>query len=75
VNDDDRRLLIEGIAEMRELKGEMREFKEHFKGRLELLEKKEGERKKDIRSALSLLIASAALAVNIIVSFFKYGGK
>jgi hypothetical protein len=75
VNDDDRRLLIEGIAEMRELKGEMREFKEHFKGRLELLEKKEGERKKDARSVLSLAVASAALAVNIIVSFFRQGGK
>jgi hypothetical protein len=75
VNDDDRRLLIESIAEMRELKGEMREFKEHFKGRLEALEKKEGERKKDARSVLSLAVASAALAVNIIVSFFRHGGK
>jgi hypothetical protein len=74
MNDEDRRLFIESIAEMRELKGEMREFKEHFKNRVEKLEKKEGERNRDLKSTLSLLIASGALLVSIIINFIK-GGK
>ena len=75
MNDEDRRLFIESIAEMRELKGEMREFKEHVIGRVNRLEKKEGERSKERMSILSMLIASAALAVSIIVNFFKHGAR
>jgi hypothetical protein len=75
VNDEDRRILIEGIAEMRELKGEMREFKEHVIGRVDRLEKKEGEEARKAVSVLSLLISGAALAVSVIVNFFKHGGK
>ena len=75
MNDEDRRLFIESIAEMRELKGEMREFKEHVIGRVNRLEKKESERSKERMSILSMLIASAALAVSIIVNFFKHGAR
>jgi hypothetical protein len=75
VSDEDRRILIEGIAEMRELKGEMREFKEHVIGRVNRLEKMEGEHSKKTASVLSLLISGAALAVSVIANFFKEGGK
>jgi hypothetical protein len=44
---EDRRLIVETLGEMRELKGEMREFKEHVIGRVQALEKKEGEQGKD----------------------------
>jgi hypothetical protein len=73
MNDEDRRILIEGIAEMRELKGEMREFKEHVIGRVNRLEKNEGENAKRTASVLSLAISGAALAVSVIVNFFKRG--
>jgi len=72
---DDRRLIVETLGEMRELKGEMREFKEHVIGRVQCLEKKEGERSKERISVLSVIIASAALAVSIIINFIKHGGK
>ena len=72
--DEDRRLIVEALAEMRELKGEMREFKIHVIGRVEKLEKKEAEQSKERISIVSILIAGAALAVSIIVNFFKHGG-
>jgi hypothetical protein len=71
MNDEDRRLFIESIAEMRELKGELREFKVHLVGRVEKLEKKEGERNKERISIISLLISGAALAVTIIINFLR----
>jgi hypothetical protein len=72
---EDRQLIVETLGEMRELKGEMREFKFHVIGRVEKLESKEGERKKDRFSITAILISAAALAVSIIVNFFKHGGK
>jgi hypothetical protein len=74
MSDDERRLIVETLAEMRELKGEMREFKIHVIGRVEKLEKKEAEKSKERISVLSVIIASAALIVSIIVNFFR-GGK
>jgi hypothetical protein len=71
MNDEDKRLLVENIAEMRELKGQLREFKEHVLGRVERLEKKEGERNRTLFSTVSLLVSAAALAVSIIVNFFN----
>jgi len=75
MTNEDRRLIVETLGEMRELKGEMKEFKEHVIGRVQSLEKKEGERSKERISVLSVIIASAALAVSIIVNFFRQGGK
>ena len=75
MTNEDRRLIVETLGEMRELKGEMKEFKEHVIGRVSRLEKKEGERSKERTSVLSVIIASAALAVSIIVNFFKHGGR
>jgi hypothetical protein len=75
MTNDDRRLIVETLGEMRELKGEMKEFKEHVIGRVQRLEKKEGERSKERISVLSVVIASAALAVSIIVNFFRHGGR
>ena len=68
---DDRKLLVETLAEMKELKGEMKEFKDNVVGRIESLEKKDGERHKEKMTIFSVLISCAALAVSIIVNFFK----
>ena len=73
MTNDDRHLIVETLGEMRELKGEIREFKEHVIGRVQSLEKKEGERSKERVSVVSVIVASAALAVSIIVNFFKNG--
>jgi hypothetical protein len=70
MNSQDRQLIVDTLGEMRELRGEMREFKTHVIGRVEKLEKKEGERSKERTSVLSVIIASCALAVSIIVNFF-----
>ena len=73
MTNDDRRLIVETLGEMRQLKGEMKEFKEHVIGRVNSLEKKESERGKERLSLVSVLVASAALAVSIIVNFFRHG--
>ena len=75
MTNDDRHLIVEALGEMRELKGEMREFREHVIGRVEKLEKKEAEQSKERISIISILIAGAALAVSIIVNFFRHGGR
>jgi hypothetical protein len=75
MTNDERRLIVETLGEMRELKGEMKEFKEHVIERVKRLEKKDAERSKERLSAISLLISGAALAVSVIVNFFKHGGK
>jgi hypothetical protein len=75
MTNNDRRLIVETLAEMKELKGEMKEFKEHIIERVQRLEKKEAERGKERLSVISVLISSAALAVSVIVNFFKNGGK
>ena len=80
MTNEDRHLIVEAldemrstVGEMRELKGEMKEFKEHVIGRVNRLEKKESERGKERLSLVSVLVASAALAVSIIVNFFRHG--
>lgn len=75
MTNEDRRLIVETLGEMRQLKGEMKEFKEHVIGRVQTLEKKEGERSKERLTVMSILISTAALAVSIIVNFFRHGGK
>jgi hypothetical protein len=75
VTNEDRLLIVETLGEMKELKGEMREFKEHVIERVQRLEKKDAERSKERLTVISLLISSAALAVSVIVNFFKHGGK
>jgi hypothetical protein len=75
MNKEDRRLIVETLGEMRELKGEMKEFKEHVVERVRRLEKKDAERGKERLTVVSVLISSAALAVSVIVNFFKHGGK
>ena len=75
MTNEDRKLIIETLGEMRQLKGEMREFKEHVIGRVDKLEKKEGERHKERLSVFSVIIASLALIVNFIFNFIKHGAK
>jgi hypothetical protein len=71
MTNDDRKLIVETLAEIRELKGEMREFNTHVIGRVEKLEKKEAERGKERISVVSILIAAGALAVSIITNFLR----
>jgi hypothetical protein len=73
MDNDDRRLLVETLAEIRELKGEMKEFKKHVIGRVEKLEKKEGEHSRNVVATVSLLISAGALLVSIVVNFIKSG--
>jgi hypothetical protein len=73
MTNEDRRLIVETLGEMRQLKGEMREFKVNVIDRVEKLEKKESEQGKQRLSVFSVLIAGAALAVTIIINFFKRG--
>jgi hypothetical protein len=54
MTNEDRQLIVETLGEMRELKGQMREFKEHVIGRVEKLEKKEVERSKERISVISI---------------------
>jgi hypothetical protein len=72
---EDRKLIVETLGEMRELKGEMKEFKEHVIGRVQKLETKEAERGKNNISILSLIIASLSVLVNIVFNLFKHGGR
>jgi len=75
MSNEERRLIVETLGEMRQLKGEMKEFREHVIWRVEKLEKKEIEKGKERLSVISILISSAALAVSIIVNFILHGGK
>ena len=75
MTNEDRRLMVETLGEMRELKGEMKEFKEHVIGRVHRLEKKEAEKGKERVSIITIIISTAALLVTIIVNFFKNGGR
>jgi len=74
MSSDERKLIVETLAEMKELKGEMREFKNHVITRVENLEKKEGERKKVRLTVIAVIISAAALVVNFFDKIFK-GGK
>jgi gamma-glutamylcyclotransferase (GGCT)/AIG2-like uncharacterized protein YtfP len=64
-----RELVTENNAEIRELKGELREFKDHVLGRVEKLENNEGKRRREVATTVSILIATGALLVNIIGRF------
>jgi hypothetical protein len=71
MNKEDRQLIVETLGEMRELKGEMREFKLHVIGRVEKLESKEGESKKNRYSIIAIIISAAAFISSLIINLFK----
>jgi hypothetical protein len=71
MTNEDRHLLVETLAEMKELKGEMKEFKDHVMGRVERLEKKEGQLNRERLSIVSILIALGALVKSILTDFYK----
>jgi len=75
MKEEDKWLFVESIQKTSELIGELKEFKVHVIGRVEKLEKKETERGKERISVISILVSAAALAVSIIVNFFRNGGK
>lgn len=66
MSDEDRRLFVESIAAMRELKAELREFKEHILERIKRLERNETKRHQTVVSTLSVVIAAGALIVALI---------
>jgi hypothetical protein len=69
MNDDDRMLFIESIAEMRELKGELREFKTHVLERIKRLERNEGKRGQSVLATISVIIAACALLIGWVTHF------
>jgi uncharacterized membrane protein (DUF106 family) len=71
MTNEDRHLLVETLAEMRELKGEMKEFKDHVMGRVERLEKKEEQTNRERLSVLSILIALGALLKSVLTDFCR----
>jgi hypothetical protein len=75
MTNEDRRLIVETLGEMRQLKGEMKEFKEHVIGRVQTLEKKDGERNGNIKATLALILSTGMLAMNFIANFLTHGGK
>jgi hypothetical protein len=59
------KLMVDTISEMRELKGELREFKDHVFGRITRLEANEKQRHRDVYIIISLLISAGAFALNV----------
>jgi hypothetical protein len=68
--EDVRELVIENNASLREMRGEMKEFKQHVIGRVEKLERSEGERSGKIKTTLGVLLSAIAIFITIIVNFF-----
>jgi gamma-glutamylcyclotransferase (GGCT)/AIG2-like uncharacterized protein YtfP len=68
--EETKKAVMANLAEMREIKGELREFKEHVLGRVEKLESAEGKRRRELTAMISILIASGALLLNIIDKLF-----
>jgi len=66
-----RELVIENNAEIRELRGEFRTFKENVQERFKRDEEAAGQNKRNSFSVISIFISLAALAVSVIVNFFK----
>jgi uncharacterized protein YkvS len=62
-------------AEFREHRGEFKEFKQHVMGRVEKLEKNEGERSGKIKSTIGIVLSAIAIGITIIINLFKHGGK
>jgi hypothetical protein len=58
-------------AEFREHMGEFREFKQHAMGRVEKLEKNEGERGGKVKSTIGVVLSAIAIAITIIVNFMR----
>jgi hypothetical protein len=71
MTNEDRRLIVETLGEMRELKGEMKEFKEHVIERVQRLEKKETEHGKERLAIVSVLIALGALVKSLLTDLYK----
>jgi hypothetical protein len=65
MSDEDRRLIVESIAEMRELKGELKAFKEHMLERIRRLEDCTDKRRSERLTMLGLVISAGLLALNL----------
>jgi hypothetical protein len=66
-----RELVIENNAGIRELRGEFREFKAHVSERFRRDEERAGQRKRDRFTVMGIIISAGLLTVNIVVNFIK----
>ena len=65
MSEEDRRLLTESIAEMRELKGELRAFKEHVIDRIKRIEDGIDKKSRERLTVIGLLISAGLFALNL----------
>jgi len=74
MTNEDRKLLVETLAEMKELKGEMKEFKEHVIGRVVKLENKEAARNRERVAVIGAIVAILTLLFNVMWKMMSDGG-
>jgi hypothetical protein len=67
---EDRILLTDIVAEMRELKGELREFKLHTLDRIKRLEGNERRHWQTVLTVVSVIIAAGALFFSCITEYY-----
>jgi hypothetical protein len=71
MSEEDRRLLTETIAEMRELKGELHAFKEHVIDRIRRIEDGTDRRRRDRLTTAGIVISAGLLALNLVFGLMK----
>jgi len=71
MNEDERKLIAESTAEMRELKGEMRVFKESVLERIRRLEDRSEGARRDRLTMAGLVISASILTLNVFMAFAR----
>ena len=71
MNEDERKLIAESTAEMRELKGEMRVFKEFVLERIRRLEDRSEGARRDRLTMAGLVISASILTLNVFMAFAR----
>jgi hypothetical protein len=71
MNEEDRRLMTDTIAEMRELKGEMRAFKEYVTARLGRIEDGVDGRRRERLTVVGIFISVGLFTLNLIALALK----
>jgi hypothetical protein len=71
MNKDDRGLFIETIAEIKELKGQLVEFKSHVLGRLDRIEANERSKQRDTFSVIAIVVSALSLLINFFTKKLK----
>ena len=71
MNEDERKLIAESTAEMRELKGEMRVLKESVLERIRRLEDRSEGARRDRLTMAGLVISASILTLNVFMAFAR----